>query len=224
MLVDLICLADSSKMGGRCIAGLRTDGGGWGRPVAPDTPPGELYQRHTSLDGGRDDPEVLGVIGVDLEHSAPAPGQPERNWIISGQPWELRQRPAAPALVGVLQAAVRTGSEPLGSRTARMSQQRAGAAAASLALIVPERPAWHLRRDVHGRPQVRAVFELSGQGYDRLLTDPAWSSRAARRLLSLKPGRYPNEAIGIPAGNHVLFTVSLSEPHQGSATNWWPGW
>src|SRR6266850_2762793 len=30
-LVDLICLANSNKMGGRCIAGLRTDGGGWVR-------------------------------------------------------------------------------------------------------------------------------------------------------------------------------------------------
>lgn len=31
--LDIICLANSRKHGGRCVAGLRTDGGGWLRPV-----------------------------------------------------------------------------------------------------------------------------------------------------------------------------------------------
>ena len=32
--LDLICLANSSKLGSRCLAGLRVDGGGWVRPVS----------------------------------------------------------------------------------------------------------------------------------------------------------------------------------------------
>ncbi|MFO0968577.1 MAG: hypothetical protein U0793_23720 [Gemmataceae bacterium] len=31
--VDLICLANSWKHGGRCVAGIKIDGSGWIRPV-----------------------------------------------------------------------------------------------------------------------------------------------------------------------------------------------
>src|ERR1700693_2735142 len=90
-LVDLICLANSNKMGGRCIAGLRTDGKGWVRPIASDTDHGQLYLRHFKLDDGTE-PKALDVIRVDLARAAPAPGQRE-NWIIGAAPWALRSRP-----------------------------------------------------------------------------------------------------------------------------------
>jgi hypothetical protein len=36
---EMICLAKSSKRGGICIAGLKTDGSGWLRPVSPCNTP-----------------------------------------------------------------------------------------------------------------------------------------------------------------------------------------
>src|ERR1700674_1986707 len=92
-LVDLICLANSNKMGGRCIAGLRTDGKGWVRPVAPDPDHGQLFLRNFKLDD-ETEPRALDIIRVDLARAAPAPGQPE-NWIIGVAPWTLRSRPVA---------------------------------------------------------------------------------------------------------------------------------
>jgi hypothetical protein len=32
--VEIVCLANSRKAGGRCIAGVRTDTGAWVRPVS----------------------------------------------------------------------------------------------------------------------------------------------------------------------------------------------
>jgi hypothetical protein len=49
--VDLICLANSRKLGGRCIAGLRLDGSGWVRPVG-EAPDGTLYPADFMLRDG----------------------------------------------------------------------------------------------------------------------------------------------------------------------------
>src|SRR6266850_2762792 len=95
-LVDLICLANSNKMGGRCIAGLRTDGGGWVRPIASETEHGQLYFRHFKLDDGSE-PKVLDVIRVDLARAAPAPGQPYPTSTICAKPGDA----SATHLVGI---------------------------------------------------------------------------------------------------------------------------
>lgn len=78
-LVDLICLANSNKMGGRCVAGLRVDGKGWVRPVSVDTDHGQLHLKHYRLEGDKD-PEILDVIRVDLASHKAEPGQRE-NWV-----------------------------------------------------------------------------------------------------------------------------------------------
>ena len=118
-LVDLICLANSNKMGGRCIAGLHTDGRGWVRPVAPDTDHGQLYLRHFKLDD-ETEPRALDIIRVDLARAAPAPGQPE-NWIIGTAPWRLASRTAVENLYPKLRSALTTDPILLGSAQARIA-------------------------------------------------------------------------------------------------------
>jgi hypothetical protein len=112
-LMDLICLANSNKMGGRCIAGLRTDGRGWVRPVASETDHGQLHLRHFKLDDGTE-PKTLDVIRLDLARAAPAPGQPE-NWIIGAASWTLRSRPVAEDLFPRLNTAITSDHVLLGS-------------------------------------------------------------------------------------------------------------
>jgi hypothetical protein len=46
--VEIICLANSRKHSGRCVAGLRTDGQGWIRPVGPSDN-GTLFPWHYTL-------------------------------------------------------------------------------------------------------------------------------------------------------------------------------
>lgn len=77
--LDIICLANSRKMGGRCVAGLRTDGQGWMRPVA-STRFGELYGCHYKLSDGTE-AQVLELIRIEVIKQCPQPYQPE-NWLI----------------------------------------------------------------------------------------------------------------------------------------------
>jgi Dual OB-containing domain len=71
--VDLICLANSYKYSGRCFAGLRTDGGGWVRPVTA-APHGE-FGREECAQIAAFDPRLLDVIRTGLERHTPLPYQ-----------------------------------------------------------------------------------------------------------------------------------------------------
>lgn len=82
--VDLICLANSYKLGHWCVAGLRVDGSGWIRPVS-EREQGELAYRHYRLPD-QSEPGVLDVIRVGLSKPGPLPHQPE-NWRIDGSRW-----------------------------------------------------------------------------------------------------------------------------------------
>jgi hypothetical protein len=54
--VDLICLANSRKLGGRCVAGLRLDGSGWVRRV--DSPQSHRGHRGKSRKGAKGAKEI----------------------------------------------------------------------------------------------------------------------------------------------------------------------
>ena len=168
--VDLVCLANSHKMGGRCIAGIRADGTGWVRPVAGDTDYGQLLLRHIRLPDGTD-PRVLDIISVDLERPAPTPGQPE-NWIIGEGKWILKRRPARNP-ENILTPALTAGPILLGSHSSRIVASAAAPLARSLALVGPQHLKWFLKPDPSDRPQPRVQFELNGQLYDFPVTDPA---------------------------------------------------
>lgn len=56
----IICIANSRKLSGRCIAGLRIDGKGWIRPVS-ESPEGTLFQEHYILKDGSE-AQVLDVL------------------------------------------------------------------------------------------------------------------------------------------------------------------
>lgn len=211
--VDLICLANSNKWGGRCVAGLRSDGRGWVRPVAPDTTHGELYSQHLRLEDNST-PEVLDLLRVDLKCAKPSPSQPE-NWVIARKQWILISRPAGPELHMVLRGALVRGPRLLGSTGRCVSAIAASDVSDSLALVIPLRFRCYIQRELGDRPQPRAIFELTGTSYDLPITDPAWTSRIVRKLLPLEPRTYPQEAIGIPEQSLVLFTISLGEPFNG---------
>jgi hypothetical protein len=200
-------------MRGRCVAGLRVDRSGWVRPIARETDHGQLYLKHYRLNDDTD-PEVLDVVRLDLAAYQPVPGQPE-NWRIGDQRWILVARPAGPDLYGVLRSSIEAGPSLLGSFDKRISVNLAIQANSSLALVAPSRTAWFVARDLHGRPQSRVIFDLSGAAYDLPITDPAWTSRIVRRLAQLGAVPHPQETIGIPEDSKVLLTVSLSEAFNG---------
>lgn len=88
-IIDLICLANSRKHSGRCIAGLATNGSGWIRPVS-STLDGTLFSYHYRLNDGSD-VQLMDIVRVELVQPRPEVHQPE-NWVIGQSKWRLIQR------------------------------------------------------------------------------------------------------------------------------------
>ncbi|MCY3914347.1 MAG: hypothetical protein OXG43_14035 [Chloroflexi bacterium] len=79
----IVCLANSRKMGGRCVAGkeLLADGrmGGWIRPVS-DREHEEVSAYEQQLEGGSE-PHALDVIDVPILRARPK-GYQQENWLL----------------------------------------------------------------------------------------------------------------------------------------------
>ena len=90
-LVNILCLANSKKIQGRCLAGLTWPHlETWIRPVEPTSEHGEVPNHRAMVDTpeGRRFIRPLDVISVELREPVPAPAQPE-NWILGSTPITL---------------------------------------------------------------------------------------------------------------------------------------
>lgn len=141
--VNIICLANSKKLGGRCIVGLRLDGKGWIRPVGPSET-GELYPEHYILDDGTA-PKLLDILTIYVSHPDPKPYQPE-NWLISKGKWKLKIRPsdseeAMQVLLPLLEKLSEEGPDLFGnySDRARSDFLLKNPPESSIVLVAPER-------------------------------------------------------------------------------------
>lgn len=209
--VEVICLANSRKRGGRCVVGLRTDGRGWVRPVAPYED-GALYGQHYTLDDGSQ-AQVLDVLRVDVAEACPQAYQPE-NWLVGQKTWQLVSRPADSKAIAILRRYIERGPSLLGNETDKRSAQAflKTPAESSLALVAPRHVDWEIRKGFHGRRQVRAKFELGRAQYDLGVTDPDLE----QRLSHLQEGLYyiPS-AQDEEVSERFLLTVSLGEEFNG---------
>ena len=206
--MEIICLANSRKYSGRCVAGLRTDGAGWIRPVG-DNLNKILLPKHYRLADGTE-AGVLDVLKIPVVEPRPAPHHPE-DWLISGARWDLVSRPATRDVVPVLRAHLTPGPDLLGGQTDRLPYQHftRSPATASLALVYPRNLRWSITVTPPNKRRTRAVFLLGGAEYDLAVTDPEWE----HRLHHLGPGTHPKTAAtGVQADDRLLFTVSISEP------------
>jgi hypothetical protein len=199
--LDLICLANSYKLGHRCIAGLRTDGSAWIRPVT-ETEHGELQDRHYRLPD-QSEPRVLDVIRVGLSNPHPLPHQPE-NWRTDGSAWELIERPAGGERARIVVGSV--SESPLlfenSGKSVSQAQFQQRPTKESLVLVEPNDIEW-LHFD-----KARVRFRLKNFHYRLPLTDPSY----VRPLKRLAAGSHRSLELGIPENRRILFTISLSEP------------
>lgn len=206
--VEMVCFANSRKRSGRCVAGLRTDGGGWVRPVSRE-PDGHLLPTHYHLDDGTE-ARVLDVIRVDLGEPRPEPHQPE-NWLIGSRRWHRVARPASSRLLrSVIQPHLVSSGPLLGSTSDRLvyADLQEQPAMDSLALAAVPTLTWDIREPAPGRRHTRARFVLGDAEYNLSVTDPEWEYR----LLHLGPGHYPFDPTWLAPGQSLLLTISLSDP------------
>lgn len=209
----IVCLANSRKHSGRCIAGIEIISGSvaaWVRPVS-DRTGSEVSEREREYQDGSD-PDVLDIIKVPLVEPKPTDFHSE-NWLLDPEYyWEkvgtaswadLAQLADSPDFLWI------NGSSTYHGLNDRVSLEHTADLTDSLALIRAER----LRLTVHvpgalfgdHKRVVRAQFAYAGVDYCLRVTDP----RYERAYLALADGTYD-------LGESYL-TVSLSEPWDGYA-------
>ncbi len=208
--IQIICLANSRKHGGRCVAGIRTDGGGWIRPVA-DFGDGSLFYYHYKLPD-KSEPLVLDVVSFHVDHPQPGPHHPE-DWVLRNLPWELNERPASARWLDMLHSQLCGGPEIFGNTLDRIpsAQVRATPLKSSLALVEPQRLSWRIGLSSKGKRQCRAVFTLAGAAtpwaspirYGRL----AWRISPLAITLANRPASSPPIACGSPSASPSCSTT-----------------
>lgn len=206
-VLRLLCLANSRKLGGQCIAGLRLDNGRWIRPVS-NFPDGTLYPSNYRLNDGST-PQLLDIIEVGLESPRPAQHQPE-NWLIDGTRWRLVRRPGTRQEIDMMWSHVTQGPALFGNCEDRVPE---GANVGhSLTLVRVQNLRWRITSYGEKR-KTRALFGLSGTVYDLAITD----NTIEQGLGNLEEGIHLiDSAPGFSANQEVLLTISLGEPFEGN--------
>ena len=208
----IVCLANSRKPSGRCIAGkeIHSDGrpGAWVRPVS-DRETGEVSEDERQYDDGSD-PSVLDVIDVPVLDAQPSSFQRE-NWLLDPKYYWSRIRcMTRNELADFVDPATSLwvdGYSTYNGLNDRIPLDEANDLDSSLRLIrvgrlelvvaQPGRAFGDYRRRVQGR------FTYGDVDYWLRVTDPVYE----RQYLSQPDGNYE-------IGESYL-TVSLGESYQG---------
>jgi ATP-dependent DNA helicase RecQ len=206
--VTFVCLANSRKYAGRCIAGKLWDGRGpgpWIRPVGPG-PTGELDPEALHYDDG-EPIRLLDLVRAPVGGPCGPAHQPENRLLGDGPLRRLGNFP--PDRVEELCDPVETlwiiGNSSFAGVNDRMSlDQTTQAPAGSLLFIEPDSLAFRIALNSKGLKKVWAEFFFRGIPYRLSVTDPAVEAA----LLDRDPGVFP-----VPG--RVFVTVSLSEPFEG---------
>jgi hypothetical protein len=221
---EIICLASSDKKSGRCIAGLKTDGSGWLRPVSVQLD-GTLFPESYILDTNRE-PRLFDVLEIECSEHRPECHQPE-NWIIKQKKWRFVGFPSRQKLIEVLKPELDRNNlieELFGNSSDRVEYEwlQKNPAQYSLTYIKPKSINW-IVQEYLGRKRYRACFTLNNISYDLRITDPVWKAQMDQAQLAV--GNYTSSE-AIKRLNLVDFTsdgfrltVSLGEPFTPSGSD-----
>jgi hypothetical protein len=210
----IICLANSRKITGRCVAGKEIAGSkidAWIRPVS-ERPAGELSEEDRRFENGQD-PRLLDVIRIPMVEPRPHGFQSENHLIDDGYYW-TKEREAS---LDELQAALDNVSGPLWDNSSsstyglndRVEEAAANKLGSSLRLV--EVKDLKIVVAVEGaefgnaKRRVRGLFTLNGAQYWLSVTDPV----VERQYLAGKDGEFK---VG-----HAILCISLGEPYGGYA-------
>lgn len=204
----IVCLANSIKHGGRCVAGIELSNGevgSWIRPIS-DSPGHELgVSQYRFADGV--DLGPLDVVEVNLDAAAPAGFQTE-NWRITAGSVPLKIGDLLYDDLAVLReepgVLFWNGSSSNGGTDDRVPAEELPGLDRSIVLVQPEDLHIVVSTNPYSRKldprEVIAEFAVCGVPYEMKVSDP----RYKEWYLDLGLGRYELEAA------HV--TVSLVEP------------
>lgn len=210
MFVEFVCLANSVRPGGRCVAGVVATRSGWGwvRPVGP-AGRSELWAREYVTSSGRET-KPFDVVDVELAEPCPTPAQPE-NRFLSEARWQYVRTLDSIEREELLRE-LESDSELLFGSNLGFTEADAlltGADARSLTVITPREVSWEVRHRWNGTKQLRMLFRFGDSTYDLSVTDPEWFLHFADRDLG------PVDPGDLEVGSVSRIVVSLGEEWNG---------
>ncbi|MBM3769123.1 MAG: hypothetical protein FJW32_27395 [Acidobacteria bacterium] len=179
---QLVCLANSRKPDGRCIAGKSLAGGESIRPVSA-RPGAELTSAECRCVDGCE-PALLDVIDIPLLRADPRGHQRENHLIAAGPKWSRIGKVAweeALALADEMETLWVNGFSTTDGRNDRVPPENIGACENSLALIRISEISFITSAFRNNRRGVRAAFRYNGRSYNLKLTDSAIEAKMYER-------------------------------------------
>jgi hypothetical protein len=205
----IVCLANSKKPGGRCVAGKEVvqDGyGGWVRPVST-RPSAEINLEERQFENGRE-PQILDVIEVPMLAPVPRVHQTENHMIDAEAYWVnigVVTWQTLTHLTDTPPSLWANGDSTFHGRNDRMTQATASQYQTSLTLIEPSDITIRVLTPgaAFGNPKrrARARFTYHDTHYDFMVTDPV----AESAFLARPNGEYTID--------EAYFCVSVAEAH-----------
>ena len=201
----IVCLANSNKPGGSCVAGkeLLANGsvGEWIRPVS-GRGSGAVSRHEQQYENGSA-PQLLDVIDIPVLDAKPKDHQQE-NWLLDSRcRWTRIRKANSAELVQMLDPVSPLWIDGYGNMHDRIPVTLACALEDSLRLIKVD--SWDIEVSEQG---VKGHFRYVMKDYGLRITDPAYKS-----YKQLREGSHP-------IGESYL-TISLGEPFQSSYTGSW---
>ena len=205
LVKQIVCLANSYKPGGSCVAGkeLLANGsvGEWIRPVS-GRGSGAVSRHEQQYEGGSA-PQLLDVIDIPVLDAQPKDHQQE-NWLLdSSCRWARVRRADSAELEQMLDRVSPLWTDGHGGRNDRIPASLTHTLESSLRLIKVD--SWDIEVS---EQRLRGHFRYAREDYGLRVTDPAYDS-----YKQFREGLYP---IG---ESHL--TISLGEPYENPITGSW---
>jgi len=165
---EIICLANSKKLNGRCVAGKELNMNKWIRPVS-NTPTGELSLEQISYPNGYL-PEVLDVIKIYFEKEVPKIYQPE-NILIASKKWEKTRKIDFTDLESFVDNANDIWLKYSKQDRIEKSYFYNNKLGESLLLIKPENFKVEVTERAYTKNRISAIFKYKNYNYNLAITD-----------------------------------------------------
>ena len=209
----IVCLANSRKQSGRCVAGKIHEQGvapTWLRPVssAPDQEISEVHRRYKNGQTA----QLLDVVSIPITAPTPKTYQQENHLINDGYYWSTSGRANRALLTRLLDQDVEAlwinGNNTFHGENDRIALKEANSLVSSLAFIWVEKMRLRSLAESaafgNNKRKVRAFFQWRGIDYALVVTDPFIEAQVLAK----------------PDGWHDLedafMCISLGVPHNGA--------
>jgi len=209
VIKEIVCLANSRKYSGRCVAGKELLGdqiGRWVRPVS-NCETGELSIKETICENGKS-PELLDVIAIPLSRHDPHSYQTENHIVDKGLWIRKQQLPLSflPKLCDQVDSLWINGYHSRNGLNDRIPEETVKERVrSSLLFIKPDKASITVEEGPNLLKRVRSRFRFAGEEYWLSVTDPVIENG----YFGEETGQYPINK------KDIYFTVSIGEPYEG---------